>query len=580
VTETANQSLIPFVAAVTGHRDIRPQDKSSLEKEVRSVFATLRAQMPSTPIVLLTGLAEGADQFVAEIALKESVEVAAVLPMPLNIYRKHMSRESQMRLDELVLSATLRIQLPLDGRSEADIENSDSVRASCYEALGHFLATHSQALLALWDGADSKKRGGTSSVVHYFLSSRSLGNSLGGDAGCELVYHVITPRTSNSRSDLIIRTRLLECITRTDVSPGVARSAGESIGLSPISDLELNLDRFNRDARTLPGTSRSYQPLMGDNSHVSLSSFQMRLQTLYQQADAIAVQANERRKIFLAALLMTAVIGTIFYGIHGEILENRVWLWFSFPVFVVAAFLLHRAAVATHIDERYLDARALAEAIRVQFFWDIAGIARSVDLYRSPNKNTRTDWIQIALRNLWLLRQNSDGTSAEKPDFGFVLDKWLRGQERWYRQEADREARIVRRRARIAHYGLVGSVVWSVVVPASILVRGPWINLSPWKTLAPGNWMYQTFHIVLAVPALLAGAYRLWIEQAGYEEQTRDYRYMENQFAIKAREVEEHLNSPQLAEKLFLEMGVEALKENERWLQLHRERPLEVLSSP
>jgi hypothetical protein len=92
--------------------------------------------------------------------------------------------------------------------------------------------------------------------------------------------------------------------------------------------------------------------------------------------------------------------------------------------------------------------------------------------------------------------------------------------------------------------------------------------------------MYQTFHIVLAVPALLAGAYRLWIEQAGYEEQTRDYRYMENQFATKAREVERHLNSPQLAERLFLEMGVEALKENGRWLQLHRERPLEVLSSP
>ncbi len=536
--------------------------------------------MPDTPIILLTGLAEGADQFVAEIALKENIEVAAILPMPLDIYRKHMTLEAQKKLDELLLAASLKIQLPLDGRTEIDIENNDSVRASCYEALGHFLTTHAQALLALWDGSDSKKRGGTSSVVHYFLSGLSLKDSLEVDARCRVVYHVITPRASTSLSDLTIRTRFLDCKTPIEVSSRPARSFDESVGISPMSDLELKLDRFNRDARMLPETSRSYQPLLVGDSRASLSSFQIRLQTLYQQADAIAVRANERRKVFLAALLMTAVIGTIFYGIHGEILENHVWLWFSFPVFVVAAFFLHRAAVSTHIDERYLDARALAESIRVQFFWDIAGIARPVDLYRSPNKDTRTDWIQIALRNVWLLRLTSGGTSADKSNFEFVLEKWLRGQARWYGQEADRESKIVRRRVKIAHYGLAGSVIWSVVVPASILISGPWIDLPPWKTLAPGNWMYQTFHIVLAVPALLAGAYRLWIEQAGYEEQTRDYRYMENQFATKAREVERHLNSPQLAERLFLEMGVEALKENGRWLQLHRERPLEVLSSP
>jgi len=30
----------------------------------------------------------------------------------------------------------------------------------------------------------------------------------------------------------------------------------------------------------------------------------------------------------------------------------------------------------------------------------------------------------------------------------------------------------------------------------------------------------------------------------------------------------------------LLNLGIEALKENGRWLLLHRERPLEVLSSP
>ena len=72
----------------------------------------------------------------------------------------------------------------------------------------------------------------------------------------------------------------------------------------------------------------------------------------------------------------------------------------------------------------------------------------------------------------------------------------------------------------------------------------------------------------------------MWIEQAGYEEQSREYRYMEHQFALKAKELEAHLDSPEVAERVLLELGIEALQENGRWLLLHRERPLEVLSTP
>jgi hypothetical protein len=117
------------------------------------------------------------------------------------------------------------------------------------------------------------------------------------------------------------------------------------------------------------------------------------------------------------------------------------------------------------------------------------------------------------------------------------------------------------------------------------MVPGRWHALAPWKSLGPeeqfgSDWVYQALHVALAVPALLAGAYRLWIEQAGYEEQSRDYRSMEREFSIKARELEKHLDAVAVAQDLLLNLGIEALKENGRWLLLHRERPLEVLSSP
>ena len=209
--EPFDLTLIPFVIAVTGHRDLRPQDLALLEVEVRSVFATMRAQvMPSRPIILLTGLAEGADQFVAEIGLKESILIAAVLPMPLGIYRKHIAHDARGKFDELLSAAFLKFQLPLDvGLSDDDIDRYDALRGDCYEALGHFLAHNSQALLALWDGTDSEKRGGTSSVVRHFLSGRSLPNSLQFGARCGVVYHIATPRMKYSNETPPIRTTVL-----------------------------------------------------------------------------------------------------------------------------------------------------------------------------------------------------------------------------------------------------------------------------------------------------------------------------------------------------------------------------------
>ena len=62
--ELPNPSLIPLLVAATGHRDLRAQDLDALREEVRAVFVGMQNRMPNTPLVLLTGLAEGADQLV------------------------------------------------------------------------------------------------------------------------------------------------------------------------------------------------------------------------------------------------------------------------------------------------------------------------------------------------------------------------------------------------------------------------------------------------------------------------------------------------------------------------------------
>jgi hypothetical protein len=204
-------SPLPFVIAVTGHRDLRPQDLGALRDEVRTVLAGLRSGMPDTPLLLLSGLAEGADQLTAEIALEQGVLLAAALPMPLDIYRVQMPEEAQKELDKLLALSKVKIELPLEGRTPEQIRTNKDAQAACYETLALFLVRHGRALIALWDGRHSDKAGGTCRVVQYACFGALTGSGQRVESGCEVVYHVVTPRVSDKGTPEKIRTVKLGC---------------------------------------------------------------------------------------------------------------------------------------------------------------------------------------------------------------------------------------------------------------------------------------------------------------------------------------------------------------------------------
>src|SRR5438034_7495639 len=82
----------PLVVGATGHRDLRDQDLPWLEQEIADIIATLKrdylASDGETPLIVLSALAEGADQLVARVALAEGARLIAPLPMPLEEYRR------------------------------------------------------------------------------------------------------------------------------------------------------------------------------------------------------------------------------------------------------------------------------------------------------------------------------------------------------------------------------------------------------------------------------------------------------------------------------------------------------------
>lgn len=167
----AETSAIPLVVGVTGHRDVRPEDRTMLAGQVVAALQQLQLQAPHTPILVLSGMAEGADQLVAAVALQLQLQVVAVLPMPRAIYQERFTSAAALaEFTTLMEQADGCIELPLLADSTAARLDADpDAGALQYELLGAFLARKSHVLLALWDGGTDGPVGGTSQVVRFAL---------------------------------------------------------------------------------------------------------------------------------------------------------------------------------------------------------------------------------------------------------------------------------------------------------------------------------------------------------------------------------------------------------------------------
>src|SRR6185503_9335957 len=94
---------------------------------------------------------------------------------------------------------------------------------------------------------------------------------------------------------------------------------------------------------------------------------------------------------------------------------------------------------------RYLDFRALAEGIRVQFWWQHIGMLRSVSDHYIRKQRSELDWIRGGLRTL-LLRASPVMLSPErllrgaaKEQLDHVLKYWVHDQAAYFEKARHRD---------------------------------------------------------------------------------------------------------------------------------------------
>jgi hypothetical protein len=208
---TPAQSAIPLVVGVTSHRDIAAAEQPGVRERVREFFATLRRQFPALPLTVLSSLAEGGDQMVAEEALACGARLIAILPMLRAEYSLDFAEPAVRAHFETLCAASEVIELPtlegntLDGDADAI---TGGERDRHYAQAGVYVSSHCHILLAIWSGRESDRLGGTAQIVKYHLSGikpsaverrrfQSGYSPLGNDIE-RLAFHIVCSRAGAS----------------------------------------------------------------------------------------------------------------------------------------------------------------------------------------------------------------------------------------------------------------------------------------------------------------------------------------------------------------------------------------------
>lgn len=655
--ELQAQCQVPLVIGVIGHRLYAESAEEDMRSDIKRVFLRLReSHAPNTPFLIISSLAQGADQLVVEVALELRAEGAieasfvAPLPFPLEQFARSTSfdptpegKAAAERMLNWSKDGTVTAYLPPlpDGKlTESDpwpvqggSQEDEDFREKRYASCGAFLVRRCHVLIALWDeegltsGSKIQSDKLVANLVDYQISGRypalvrdersGLGNDSTGPA-----FIIHTPRVDlggqHTRSIRVLVengdatsiahpdsrcsnfTRFTTRLTRSlgrGARPAESASDGAAIPLENDWGQFLatchTLSSYNQDVKSMwaqvkengiatavrdflyadePEAPAQPEPWLDATANAAFR----RLVSIRTAADALAQRL--RTTVELGQKAMFISIGCAAFALHlyghvsesesGEAAHNPSWL-IAYLIFTALPLLLVFAVWLIRIDEKRLDYRALAEALRVRCWWAYSGISDSVaDSYLSQ-LHSEVAWQRNSLlgisppAKLWEkffaeLPEDSRAASLER-----VRRKWLLEQLRFYKGNFHK-------------YHSRGFWARRTAVLAALTAVGiSFIILCLFPSHPP-----EYLLMISGLSFVGGGLYLAFAERQSYEELAHQYDRMYAVFKRAEEKWQEvRPEDPKYCEhvtEILRLVGHEAILEHALWVVLRRSRAFEV----
>lgn len=554
---------IPLVVGVTGDDAIDPAAAAALEAEVTKCLQELIGERSHTPVLVLSSLRPGAEQLVARVALRlQGCCLGIITPDRRSPETGAWLTQAQWEQDVLI-NATMP---PVD----------ETVPAQHKEAAGWaltraYISRHAHLLLALWDG---RGQGAPAATVHHHLNG--VPEYLIVDGQQVKTWFITPPRQiTPPESGPVFQLVRQETGAPVWRYPRASGQDDEAAARNELEYVRKNIDAFNEavvtDAADLdtavPDNRKAFIPLADAPGRPLPPDLDLLLER-YAVADTLAMAYQAETRDATKYLLVLVAVAAFAYNFHSN---GRWWFLLVYLGVLVAGILAYQRGEKRGVKSKHLDYRALAEGMRIQFIWRLAGLEDDVADHYLYKQCCELTWIRVAIR-AWNLPFGRDrvpypvSLEAVPPKhICLIRDRWMRAQQEYYRDAAKRaNDRLVRQQRFV-----------TALVVTGLSLAGA---MCYWYLLRPEapDWFFGLATAVVAELPVIAAALDTYGEKMARSEEQRQYQRTEPIFDVAVRQMQVLIGSGRYgqAQGLIEELGQQALAEHGDWANLHRTRSL------
>ena len=500
-----DEKKIPIVVGVTGHRQYIEEDR--IDSMIRDELNRVKAMCPNSPLVMLSSLADGADRQCAKIALEEGYSLIAALPMEQKEYENDFSKASLEEFEELLSKADDVFTVP-------DTEPHADGREYCYRQADVYIAEHCHLLIALWDGSDPVEGGcGTAETVDMRLSNSFTAPEDRNICPCNgLVAHIPVSREETT-----------EPLTDT-ISWKGDKSYFESV--------MKKTDEFNKEA-----------DMTGAKDRLSA-------------ADKVSMLNQKRsgRVLLLIAILATSL--TTAFLLYDE--ASLHMLIVACGIMIVGLILIVRIAERNRYLLKYLEARVLAEALRIGEYMDKRSSVCASDLF-TWSMWTDNPWVGWAIRAIHVIEHKKEPKGLGK--------EYIQSQKNYHEKALKRVEKKNRTNGIILLIALIITILSYVVALVFEITVGGLFSGNPLMSTDKLEFYRAVLKIVMGVMSAATLFVGNYYGKLSMEEEADDHKRMILLFENAKSEY-----GDELSYKLIREI----LGENARWYSYKSKGKAEV----
>lgn len=542
---------IPITIGVVGHLDAITTEVHRLQ--ITSFFYDLASKYPNSPVYLFSSLADGADRFVTKIfldlkngyeVLKPRFELIVPIPFKTEEYKNDFDDASGKEFDSLLKQAKRSFCVSYD-------ENEYN-RPQQYLKTGKFVADSSIILIALWDGEQGKP-GGTADIVQHKITGD---NDNVADSTFEYDGTVFVLPCSRTKS-----------LAKIGAESDLALSINIVLKDPAIKEALEKIEEINSESFMIGQSKFEKSRLVLFNSPEKLDSPQNSLLNWYSVLDNFSLHFHGRDISITILLFTIGLFLIIALEVYSNLLQSNIVLGIIM-LFALIATLIYLYSRTSENHKKYLYYRTLAEALRIQFYWNIAGINKNVADYILRIHRKDFTWIKLIMSAIYGVTYNNKEISSET--IKDLIYNWVKNQACFFKSSVNRMTKQLDFFNKISNTSFI--IGFALLV--SIFFLGEF-----YKTNNYLNYLLVIIGTLLGLFALIKG----YIRMKGYEQLLNQYELMNviyDRAESKAIETETYnLDQDQrnsYLKELFFVIGKEALIENGNWYLIFKEKEPEI----